>query len=166
MNAGGRLAAGWAITGVGALFLFAIVRLGARGISVVASGLGPSQWAVFGLLLLLFVVFEGRAALQARWVPMLVRRARDLRGSAAPSHRLLAPLYGMSLVGASPRRLVRAWLGTLAVIVAILLVRVLPDPWRGLIDLSVAAALAWGLGALLIQAPDALRTVAVEDRGP
>ncbi len=161
MNAGGRLAALWAIAGVAALFLFAIVRLGERGISVVASGLGPNQWIIFGLLLLVFVVVEGRAALQGRWVPMLVRRAGELRRSTARGHRILAPLYGMSLVGAPPRRLARAWLGTLAVVAAILLVRVLPDPWRGLIDLSVAAALAWGLGAILIQAPDALG-VAVE----
>ena len=146
----GRLTAAWSILGVGLLFALAVARLGSRGIDTVQAGLGPGEWILLIALVLLFVVGEGWAALQRKWVPRVVDRARALRGEAPVSHRLLAPLYGMCLIGCDARRRTRAWLGVAAVVAAVLAVRALPDPWRGMIDLSVASALVWGLGALLV----------------
>lgn len=147
----------WAVGGIAALLLRAVLGLGARGLDTLRAGLGPSHAAVLLVLLVLFVYTEGMRALQRKWVPHVIRRTARLRGGSHPVHAALAPLYAMGLVGAPTRELVRSWGGVMAIVVAVLVVRAFPEPWRGIIDLAVAAALAWGTGALLLQAVRAFR---------
>jgi hypothetical protein len=153
----GTAAALWALTGVGLLFGFAVFRLGRRGLETLQAGLDPGEWVALLALTAAFVIGEGRGALQLRWVPRLVRRAADLRGGARIHHRLLAPLYGMSLVGAPPATMLKAWGGTAAIVTAVIVVRAFPEPWRGITDLAVAAALLWGLAAIVAKGPEAFR---------
>ena len=112
-----------------------------------------------GLVLLTaaFVYGEGFRALDRRWVPRLVERALLLRDDPRVLVRLVAPLYGLSLVGAARDDLIRGWLLTTAILGAVLIVRALPDPWRGIVDFAVAAALAWGLVAILRRVPEVVR---------
>lgn len=152
----GNIAVLWALAGVAGLFASAVVRLGGRGIETIVDGLAPVQWAALALLTLIMVYGEGVVALQRRWVPRLIERARALRDERF-GLQLLAPLYGLSLVGAPVPRLIRAWLGTAAIVTAILVVRSLPDPWRGIVDFAVAAALCWGLVSIAYRAPHAFR---------
>ncbi len=154
---GGAVAAAWALTGVAVLFLFAVLRLGKRGLATLEAGLTPVAWVALALLTAAFVWGEGRGALQLRWVPRLVCRASALRAEGRVHHRILAPLYGMSLIGAPPKGMIKAWVGTAAIVAAVILVRSFPEPWRGITDLAVAAALAWGLGAIVAKAPEAFR---------
>ncbi len=88
---------------------------------------------------------------------MLVERALLLRDDPRLFVRLLAPLYGLSLVGTRRDDLIRGWLLTTGILGAVLIVRTLPDPWRGIVDFAVAAALAWGLVAILRRVPEAVR---------
>lgn len=146
----GTLAAAWALAGVALVFLIAVLRLGARGIALIRSGLQPAEWVLLAATTAAFVYGEGVRALQQRYVPFLMRRVRQLGGSEPRTlHRVLAPLYALALIGAPRASLVRAWAGMLAILAAVLIVRALPQPWRGTIDFAVAAALAWGLAALL-----------------
>lgn len=151
----------WALTGVSMLFAWAVYRLGSRGIATVRGGLEAGEWVVLALLVVAFGYGEGFVALERRWVPGLVERARRLRDDRRLLMRVLAPLYGMSLIGTRPRELLRGWLGTSAIVGAILLVRTFPEPWRGIVDLSVAAALCWGLVAILRRLPAAVVTSGV-----
>lgn len=148
-----RLAPLWTVLGVSALFAFAVGRLGWHGLETIRQGLGGLEWTALVLLTVAFVYGEGYRALERRWIPGLIRRARALRFERSGLLRLLGPLHGMSLVGVDRRKLGRAWLGTTAIVAAILVVRALPEPWRGIIDFAVAAALAWGLVALLRRLP-------------
>lgn len=150
-RATGTAAALWALTGVSILFLFAVYRLGKRGVETLGAGLTPFEWLVLTLLTLAFVWGEGRGALQLRWVPRLVRRAGALREEGRLHHRLLAPLYGMSLIGAPAMSMLKAWGGTAAIVTAVIVVRGFPEPWRGITDLAVASALLWGLGAIVVE---------------
>lgn len=152
-----RIAPLWAVAGVSALFAWAVWRLGWRGLLTIRGGLGGLEWAILVVLTVAFVYGEGYRALDRRWVPGLIERARALRFEHRSLVRLLAPLHGMALIAVSRGRLVRAWLGTLAIVGAILLVRILPEPWRGIVDFSVAAALAWGLVAIVRRVPAVLR---------
>lgn len=156
-TASGDIAVLWALAGVAALFGSAVFRLGGRGIETIVHGLAPLQWVALTVLTFVMVYGEGVVALQRRWVPKLIERARALRDERF-GLQLLAPLYGLSLVGAPAPRLIRAWLGTTAIVTAILIVRSLPDPWRGIIDFSVAAALGWGLVSIARRAPHAFRS--------
>lgn len=139
----------WALVGVSLLFSFAIYRLGRRGFETLANGLTPLQWTLLVLTVLLFVYGEGVRALQKKWVPELHERTHALTRERTGLLHLLAPLYGMGLVGAPRAELLRAWALVAAILVAVILVSRLPEPWRGILDLSVAAALAWGLFFIL-----------------
>lgn len=149
------VAPAWAVIGVSALFATATYRLGGRGVAVIRDGLGGWEWMALAGLTLAFVYGEGFLALDRKWVPGLMRRARELKDERSLLLRLLAPLYGLSLIGAPPSKLWPSWLGTLAIVCAVLVLRFLPDPWRGIIDFAVAAALAWGLVAILRRIPAA-----------
>jgi hypothetical protein len=152
----GRMVASWALLGVATLFAFAVYRLGRRGLEAIDGGLDPLQWAALVLLTVGFVYGEGVRALDRRWIPGLVRRARRLRGEGRLL-QLLGPLYGLSLVGTERGDLVRGWLNTSAIVVAVLLVRSFPSPWRGIVDFAVAGALVWGMIAILRRMPTAVR---------
>lgn len=145
-------AAWWGVLGVSALFLSAAWRLGERGVETILAGLAPGEWVALAALTAAFVWGEGYRVLQRRYAPFAVERAARLDGSSPPAYRLLAPLYAMALVGASRGLLLKAWLGSLAIVGAVMVVRAFPDPWRGITDFAVASALLWGFVAVLVHA--------------
>lgn len=133
----------------------ATCRLVGRGVATIREGLGPGEWAALVVLTALFVYGEGVRALERRWVPHLIERARQVRDVPSLGVRLLAPLYGLSLIAAPRRELAKAWAGALAIAGAVFVVQALPDPWRGITDFAVAAALGWGVLAIARRAPGA-----------
>jgi hypothetical protein len=46
--------------------------------------------------------------------------------------------------------LLHAWGGIALIVIAVFAVRAMPEPWRGIVDCGVCAALAWGFGAILV----------------
>lgn len=155
------LAPAWALIGVGALFTSAVTRLGSRGVATVSEGLSAGQWVVLVLLTFVMVYGEGILALQRKWVPRFLGRSRAVRHESF-GLKILAPFYGLSLVGGSLKQLLRGWLSTTAIVAAVVIVRSFPEPWRGIVDFAVAAALAWGLITIVIGAPGVFRSAAEE----
>ena len=154
----GAVAAVWGLVGILALLFRATWSLGGRGVITIRAGLEGWEMGVLVALTAFFLVTEGYAGFQKRWVPKVVARLVELRRRPAPLHAALAPLYGMMLIGAQRRIVVRAWIGVVAIVAVVLVVRAFPEPWRGIVDLAVAAALAWGSAALAVQGVRALRT--------
>jgi hypothetical protein len=146
----------WGWAGVVLLFATAVLRLGERAAATVRGGLTGGQWLVLALLTAAFVYGEGVRALQRRWLPWVLDRLKALRRERAV-HRLLAPAYAMALVGAPAGTLAKAWGGSLAIFVAVLVVSRFPEPWRGITDFAVASALAWATVALLVSGVRAIR---------
>ncbi|HUF13925.1 MAG TPA: hypothetical protein VMN78_12545 [Longimicrobiales bacterium] len=128
------------------------MQLGRRALATLGGGLEPLEWLALALVSIGFLYGEGVRALQGSWVPRMVARAGELRSDSPRLHRVLAPLYAMSLIGAERRRVVRAWLGLALIVAAVLVVRGLPEPWRGIIDAGVCVALLWGLVAIAREA--------------
>lgn len=157
--------AGWAVTGVGLLFLEAVVRLGARAVALVQAGLDGPEWLALVLVVALFTYGEGHRALERHFAPAVVTRALSagtrLSGCLPV---LVAPLYAMSLVGAERRALARAWAAVALIVLAVLGVRALPVFWRGVVDAGVASALAWGLVAIVVRFFAAIRNGEAELR--
>ena len=117
----------------------------------VAGGLSGVEWLALVVIAIAFAYGEGVRALARRWVPQMDRRARQLDRTAPLHHRLLAPLYAMSLIGAPRRTVARAWGGIVLIVAAVLIVRALPEPWRGIVDLAVALALTIGLARMGVE---------------
>lgn len=139
----------WAVGGVIFLFGEAAWRLGARGIEAVRGGLTTFEWLALAVITAAFVYGEGVRALQRRWVPWVLARVERLRSEPFLPWGAAGPLYAMSLVGRSPVSVLRAWAGVTAIVLAVLIVSRFPDPWRGIVDVAVAAALVWGAITLL-----------------
>jgi hypothetical protein len=102
------------------------------------------QWALY----LGWVVFnayaEGYRGFQRSFSPRVVARAIHLAHHPRPSHVLLAPLFCMALFHAKRKNLILAWGLTSAIVVVIVAVRQLPQPWRGIVDGGVVVGLVWG----------------------
>ncbi|MDH3270127.1 MAG: hypothetical protein OEN56_02270 [Gemmatimonadota bacterium] len=135
----------------------AVWRLGHRGIVTIQAGLSPFEW--FGLVAVTtaFVYGEGVRALGRRWVPDVIDRARRLRSDPSRLMRLSGPLYGLRLVGRDRVALFWGWFTTVAIVVAVFVVRALPEPWRGIVDFAVAGALMWALIVIVRRFPEAIR---------
>ena len=147
----------WAVAGIVFLFGEAAWRLGMRGVATVRGGLASFEWVALVLLTAVFVYGEGYRALQRKWVPYVLARVARLRTERFLPWRLGAPLYAMSLIGPTWRTALRAWAGVAAIITAVLIVSRFPEPWRGIVDIAVAAALMWGAIALVYGALRMLR---------
>lgn len=158
-DARAMLVAGWALLGLCALFGQAIVRLGARAFDTIAAGLTPAQWALLVGLTAVFVYTEGIRGIQGRFAPRVAARLHELMRRRRLHWDLLGPLYLLSLVGAPPRSMLRAWAGVFAIVAAVMIVRTFVEPWRGITDFAVVTALSWGLVAVVIQSVRSLRSL-------
>ncbi len=143
-------AALWGVTGVVLLLGSAIYRLTPIAAEALISDLQWYQW-VFLLLVLAFMIYaEGYRAFQQGFSPRVAARARYLRTHRNTLHALFAPLFCMAYFHAPKRRRITALSVTASIIILIILVRLLPQPWRGIVDAGVVVGLAWGLVALVI----------------
>jgi hypothetical protein len=153
----GRLAFAWGVLGVALLFVTAVLRLGARGLATISAGLTGWEWLALAALTAVFVYGEGVRALQRKWVPWALGRLVALHDERRTWYLLLAPLHAMAFVGGPASLLVRAWAGSLAIVVAVFVVSRFPEPWRGITDIAVASALAWATVVLVVGGVRGLR---------
>jgi hypothetical protein len=113
------------------------------------------QWLWYHWIGLVLIVFfmayaEGYRAFQLAFSPRVAARARYLRDHPNMLHTLLAPLFCMAYFHAPRRRQVTSISVTAGIIILVILVRLLAQPWRGIIDGGVVVGLAWGLISLVI----------------
>lgn len=152
----------WAIFGVIATLVEAVVRLLPRALEPILDGSLSVAGALAYVAAIIGLAYsEGYRGFQLRFSPRVVVRALAL---AQPSRRrgnwlliLLAPLMAMGLIHANRRRLIGSWMLVLCIVTLILLVALLEQPWRGAIDAGVVVGLSWGTVATLVPMVQALR---------
>ena len=142
-------AAAWGIIGFLALMVQAIVRLGANALIAIQSDLGAVHvaslvgWAVF------MVYSEGYRGFHTRFAPRFAARALHLARNPRWLFVVLAPIYCMGLIHATRRRLIVSWCLLLGIVVLVIVVKQLPQPWRGIIDAGVVLGLIVGTISVL-----------------
>ena len=145
----GVVAACWATVGLGALLLYAIVRLSI----VVADGAMATwdwrHWAVAAANAVFMAWSEGYRGFQLRFSPRSAARVKWLLYHAATVSTVLAPLFAMGYFNATRRRMVGVYGLTAFVVGAIIVVHALPQPWRAVLDVGVIVGLAWGVASFL-----------------
>ncbi|MEW6446184.1 MAG: hypothetical protein ACOZAQ_07920 [Pseudomonadota bacterium] len=146
----GRIAAFWGLVGVSLLIGWAVVRLTPVAMDAWNMPWGLAEWLLAVPWLVFMLVGEGYRGFQKGFAPRVAARARYLREQEHPRplHVLLAPLFCMGFIHATRKRRMVSFAVTSGIVVLILLVRMLPQPWRGIVDLGVVAGLAWGLLAI------------------
>lgn len=143
----------WSVLGVTALLLQAQVRLGQIAWEALSSGtLTPVQVGICTIWTIMNGYLEGYRGFHMRFVPRVLARAHHLATHPGAFPKILGPIYAMAYVRASKKAKYAAWGVTVAVLIAIVVVRRLPQPWRGIIDAGVVAGLGLGTLSLLIGA--------------
>ncbi len=146
----GMVRALWGLAGVLLLLGSAVYRLTPLAVQAWSYDLRWYHCMFFALVLLFMAYAEGYRAFQQGFSPRVAARARYLRTHRNALHALLAPLFCMGYFHAPKRRRVTSLSVTAGIIVLIILVRLLPQPWRGMVDAGVVVGLAWGMISLLL----------------
>lgn len=139
----------WGIAGVILFLLFAIMRLAPRMMELGDFNLGPLHW----IALLVFVPWmawtEGYKGFHRAFAPRVVARARYLRTETHPVLSLLAPMFCMGYIHATRKRKIVSWAVTGVIVGLIMLLRITPQPWRGIVDAGVVTGLTLGILSIL-----------------
>jgi hypothetical protein len=138
----------WGVGGILALLLFAIFRLGGVALELNAYSLAPWQWGAMIGWTAYMVWAEGYKGFHLAFAPRVVVRANYLANNPRLLHVLLAPLFCMGYIHATPKRRLMSIGLTSMIVCFVLLVRMLPQPWRGLVDAGVVAGLIFGVGSI------------------
>lgn len=154
----GAVAAAWAIVGWSAVLAFAIVRLSRIAAEALAGELTPPQVALLLANTALMAWAEGYRGFQRKFSPRAAARVLYLRRHADRRLALLAPFFCIGYFRASPRILRLTWTGTVLIVLLIIAVHQMPQPWRGIVDAGVVLGLSWGLVSFLVMSGRALTT--------
>jgi hypothetical protein len=146
----GVFGAFWGLAGVALLLGSAIYRLTPLAIDAFTYDWSWYHWLSFALMLFFMAYAEGYRAFQLGFSPRVAARARHLRDHPNALYAVLAPLFCMAYFHAPKRRQIVSISVTAGIIVLVILVRLLEQPWRGIIDGSVVVGLAWGLVSLIV----------------
>ncbi|MEZ0372320.1 MAG: hypothetical protein ACAI44_24740, partial [Candidatus Sericytochromatia bacterium] len=93
---------------------------------------------------------EGYRGFQKQFSPRFAARTRWLLEHADWPQTLLAPLFCMGFFGTTRKRKAVAYGLTAGIVLLVILIRLLPQPWRGIVDAGVLIGLLWGLVSVLI----------------
>ncbi|MDX2012659.1 MAG: hypothetical protein SFW67_20845 [Myxococcaceae bacterium] len=146
----GWSAATWGVLGVSALLGSAIVRLWPLVREALDGWRSDAGfWVAVTVSLVFFGYTEGYRAFQRQLAPRVVARALTLVDTPSLVRGLLAPFFCMGYFGATRRRLITSWAVSLGIVGLVAAMKLVPQPWRGVVDLGVVFALGWGVLAVL-----------------
>ncbi len=145
-----RIGAFWGLAGVLLLLGSAIYRLTPLAVDAFSYPFYWYHWLTLILIVFFMAYAEGYRAFQQAFSPRVAARALYLRNHPNLMHGLLAPLFCMAYFHAQRRRQITSISVTAGIIILVILVRFLDQPWRGIIDGGVVVGLAWGLVSLVV----------------
>jgi hypothetical protein len=152
-----RLIALWGIGGVLLLLLQAVLRLSQYAVQPwLDDSMSPYQIALYLGWVVVAAYSEGYKAFHLRFCPRVVARALHLARHPHPLHVALAPAFCMALFHARSRTMRVAWITLTLILCAIALLRITPQPWRGIVDGGVVVGIGLGALSLIVQAVQGL----------
>lgn len=140
----------WGLAGVFLLIGSAIYRLAPLALETFSHHLAWYHWAALALSVLFMAYSEGYRGFQQGFSPRVAARARYLKAHPDMWHALLGPFFCMGYFHATRKRKIVSLSLTAGIVILILAVRAIDQPWRGIIDAGVVGGLGWGLISLLI----------------
>ena len=141
----GVVGAFWGIGGLSLLFGSALFRLYPYAEELGALSLTWYHWLALAASLVFMGYAEGYKGFHLKFSPRAAARALYLKNNPTVARVVLAPLFCMGFFHATRKRKIVAYSLTAMIILLIVLVRHLPQPWRGIVDAGVLLGLGWGL---------------------
>lgn len=140
----------WGVLGFAAIVFRAVWSLTPVALAPIRSGtMTALQWLLYIGWLVFMVYSEGYKGFQRKVAPRVAARAMYAARNPRPLLVILAPLFCMGLIHATRKRLIVSWCALTGIVLLVIVVRQLDQPWRGIIDGGVVAGLGWGLVAML-----------------
>ena len=131
------------------MLVFAVYRLSPIAWELIGFSMSQLQWLSLVFSVVYMIYAEGYKGFHKAFAPRVVVRAHYLKHHPRLAHVVFAPLFCMGYIHATRKRVLTSIALTTMIIGFILLVRVLPQPWRGIVDAGVVAGLAVGIGSIL-----------------
>ena len=145
-----HFAAFWGVLGFTAILLQALRHLVPLSLEPIRAGMTtPAVWAAYALSIAFTGYSEGYRAFQRVVAPRIVVRALWLARHPTPVRVALAPLFCAGFFHTTRRRFITTWAFYPALVLVIVAVRHLPQPWRGVVDAGVVVGLSWGALSIL-----------------
>lgn len=144
----GVFSAVWGVVGVVIILCSACLRLFPHFSEALELNLDAGHWFFLAIWGLFMGYSEGYKGFQKGFSPRVVARAHWLARNPAPVRCLFAPLFCMGFFGATLRRQRATWILTIAIVILVMCVSQISQPWRGLIDFGVVLGIGWGAVAI------------------
>jgi len=141
----GKIGAIWGIAGLSLLFGSALYRLYPYAQELCGMEFKWFHWAALAASLAFMGYAEGYKGFHLKFSPRAAARALYLKQNPTFARVLFAPLFCMGFFHATRKRKIVAYSLTTMIILLIILVRQLAQPWRGIVDAGVVLGLGWGL---------------------
>ncbi len=139
----------WGVGGVFILLLFAIYRLAPMALALEDASMELTHWFFLAVSISYMAYAEGIKGFHQGFAPRVVKRALYLKQNPRLSYVMFAPFFCMSYFCATKKRQISS-LGLTGLIVCfVILVRLLSQPWRGILDAGVVTGLTIGCGSIL-----------------
>lgn len=143
--------AAWGAAGVVGICAFAIWRLSRYTLEALDLQFTALQWALLVVNIVFMAWSEGYRGFQLKFSPRAAARALYLyRTPTSRWVKVLAPLFCFGYFRATRRVRIVTWSVTAGIVVLVLLIHRLDQPWRGIIDAGVVVGLSWGVVSLLV----------------
>ena len=143
----------WGVLGFAAILVQAVVGLFPKAVEPIQDGsLTVLQIALYVLWVGFMAYSEGYKGFQKHMSPRVAVRSMYAARNPRPILVVLAPLFCMGLFHATRRRLITSWVILIGVVILVIGVRQLDQPWRGIVDGGVVIGLAWGFLATMYYA--------------
>lgn len=146
----GKIGAFWGIAGLSLLFSNALIRLYPYSKELNDFIFEWYHWAALFISLSFMGYAEGYKGFHLKFSPRAAARALYLMHNPTPVRIIFAPLFCIGFFHATRKRKIVAYTLTAMIILLIIGVRQLEQPWRGIVDAGVLLGLGWGLVSVWI----------------
>ncbi len=140
----------WGIAGVLLLLGSAVYRLTPLALAAFTAPFQWYHWLAWTMSIAVMAHAEGYRGFQLHFSPRVAARALYLKEHPRILHVIFAPLFCMGYFHATRRRKIISTSLTAGIMVLVLAVRRVAQPWRGIIDAGVVTGLAWGVVSLFL----------------
>ena len=141
----GKIAAFWGVAGLSLILIRGLFSVLSPAVALRGMEFRLVHWVGLVISLIFMGYSEGYKGFQLKFSPRVAARALYLRANPTVIRVIFAPLFCMGFFHATRKRKIIAYAVTTMVVLLIVIVRKLPQPWRGIVDVGVLFGLGWGL---------------------
>ena len=148
----GSLGALWGVGGALAILGYAVSKMVRATLEAFSSEFELTFWHYVVMVLWTFFMAysEGYKGFQKGYSPRVASRAVYLRDKCTVLRLALAPFFCLGFFHAPRKRKITVVILAIGISLIVILCKMIPQPWRGVLDFGVIVGLSWGIIATVI----------------